>query len=89
VARVTDLEHSTTRVFSSPMAVFSPRLSVKRDWTHPPATQAHRFEPATSDYIRLVSTAPPPARHHLGGVLERLPSFGITPGPVQQTEEQL
>jgi hypothetical protein len=87
VARVTDLEHSTTRVFSSPTAVFSPRLPVKRDWTHPPATQAHRFEPATSDYIPLVSTAPPPAWHQLGGILERRYYFGITTGPVQQMEE--
>ena len=58
MARMTNLVHSTTQVFSSPMAVFSSRLPVKRDWTHPPVTQAHRFEPAASDYIRLVSTAP-------------------------------
>jgi hypothetical protein len=37
-AGVTDLVHSTTRVFSTPAAVFSLRLPVKRDWTKPPAT---------------------------------------------------
>jgi len=39
----------------SAMIVFSPRFACQ-DWTHPPATQAHRFEYETTDYIRVEST---------------------------------
>lgn len=77
MARVTDLEHSTTRVFSSPTAVFSPRLPVKRDWTHPPATQAHMFGQEASEFSHSVhSTALPPDRHFFDGIMERRSSFG-------------
>ena len=56
VARVTSLVHSTTRVFSFPGTVFSTLLPAKQDWTHPPTTQARRFEPETSEFIHVVLT---------------------------------